>query len=224
AGQGFMVAAVDHNGTPEEEGHFQRPTLTDFLAWERARDLSVALTELLTDPVLGPRIDSARIGAAGFSLGGTTALWTAGARLDLDALHRNGPPPPPEIAAAIDQLIAYSETDPVARASVARANHSYRDTRIRAVFAIAPPMGAGFTAEGLRDVTVPVAIVAGDADLIAPPATNARHFARHIPQAQLSVLPGEAGHFTDATPPARRPAELRTMAAMAGRFFAEQLN
>jgi len=42
------------------------------LWWLRANDLSAVLNDILTDPKIGPRIDHARIGAAGFSLGGYT--------------------------------------------------------------------------------------------------------------------------------------------------------
>ncbi|ACB73621.1 alpha/beta hydrolase family protein [Opitutus terrae] len=222
AQHGFLVVALDHNGTDEEELGRKAPTLTDFFGWERAKDVSVALTRLLADPEFSPRIDPARIGAAGFSLGATTALWTAGARLDLETLRRHSPPPPPMIAPAIEGLIAFSQTDHVAQASVARANNSYRDPRIQSVFALAPPMGAGFTPEGLRDVNVPVLIVVGDADLIAPADGNARHFAAHLPHARLVVVPGERGHYLRPIAAEQRRAELREVAELARTFFEEQ--
>ncbi|HEX2860635.1 MAG TPA: hypothetical protein VHN79_03305 [Lacunisphaera sp.] len=223
AEHGFIVAALEHNGTDEEELHRRRPTLTDFFGWERARDVSVALDGLLADPRVGPRIDAARIGAAGFSLGGTTALWTAGARLELERLRTRSPPPPPGIAEAIASLIAFAGTDPVARRSVARSDLSHKDARIRAVFALAPPMGAGFTAAGLRTVDVPVLIVVGDADLVAPPETNARHFAAHIPTARLEVVSGERGHYLKPIATAQRQAELHEVARMARAFFEAEL-
>ncbi|HEY0944049.1 MAG TPA: hypothetical protein VGD81_02240 [Opitutaceae bacterium] len=222
AQRGYIVAAVDHNGTDEEELHRRQPTPTDFFGWERARDLSLALTRLLADARFSPRIDEARVGAAGFSLGGTTALWTAGARLDLEALRLHSPPPPQAIAGAIESLIAHSKTDRVAIAAVSRAGQSYRDPRIKAVFALAPPMGAGFTPEGLRGVTVPVCIVVGDADQVAPAAGNARHFAAHIPHARLVVVPGERGHYLQPMAAEQRRRELREVAEMSANFFDEQ--
>jgi predicted dienelactone hydrolase len=223
AEQGYIVVAVDHNGTDEEELKNKRPTLTDFFGWERASDLSVVLTGLLDDPAFAGKIDAARIGAAGFSLGGTTALWTAGARIDLDALRLNSPPPPPFLAEAIERRIEFSKTNPVGRESVARAGRSYRDARICAVFALAPPMGAGFTEEGLRNVDVPVCIVVGDADVVAPAESNAKHFARHIPGARLIVVPGERGHYLEPIAAEKRRAELREVAEMARRFFGEHV-
>ena len=224
AQRGYLVAGLQHNGTEAEELHRSRPTLTDFFGWERARDVSIALDGLLADAQLGPRIDAARIGAAGFSLGGTTVLWSAGARLSLDALRRNSPPPPPAIAEAIASLITFAETDPVARRSVARSDLSYKDVRIRAVFALAPPMGVGFGEAGLRAVEVPVLIVVGEADLVAPPESNARHFAAYIPGARLEVVPGERGHYLRPVAPAQRQAELREVATMAQAFFGKELH
>lgn len=219
ARSGMIAAAVDHNGNDDEECHRSRPTLTDFFAWERARDLSVVLDRILEDPMFAETVDEARIGATGFSLGGTTALWLAGARLDLDALRLNSPPPPPAIAEAIESLIAYSKVDPVALESVARAGRSYRDPRVRAVFALAPPMGAGFTPAGLRDADVPALIVVGDADPIAPAEPNARHFAAHMPRAHLVVVPGERGHYVRPIPDAQRHAEMQEIARMTVGFF-----
>ncbi|HWL14134.1 MAG TPA: hypothetical protein VNR00_00935 [Opitutus sp.] len=223
AQQGFLVAAVNHNGTAEEELDCERPTLTDFFGWERARDVSVALDGLLADSALAARIDRERIGAAGFSLGGTTALWLAGARLDLELLRQNSPPPPPPMAAAIQQRIEFSKTNPVGRDAVARAALSYRDERVRAVFALAPPMGGGFAPAGLRDIAVPVLLVVGEGDLIAPAESNAKHFAEHISTAWLTILPGERGHYLKPLPAEQRRAELREVAELAGRFFEQEL-
>ena len=48
--------------------------------------------------------------------------------------------------------------------------------------------------EGLTRVKVPVAIILGDADPVAPPATNGLVAAKAIPHAELKVLPG-VGHY-----------------------------
>jgi predicted dienelactone hydrolase len=80
--------------------------------------------------------------------------------------------------------------------SLRHSDESYRDWRVRAVFAIAPALGGGFTAEGLREVRVPVEIVIGGADTITPVATNAQRYASLIRDAKLTVLPGRVGHYT----------------------------
>jgi predicted dienelactone hydrolase len=75
------VVAVDHPGnslgayTPAGFG----------LWWLRCRDISLAITTVLADPRFSAVADRARIGAAGFSLGGYTVLELAGARTDRSA-------------------------------------------------------------------------------------------------------------------------------------------
>ncbi len=76
-----------------------------------------------------------------------------------------------------------------------RASASYRDKRIRAVFAIAPAIGGAFTAADLAPITIPVGIVVGDKDPQAPARDNAQHFAQLIPHATLNIVPG-ASHYT----------------------------
>lgn len=80
--------------------------------------------------------------------------------------------------------------------SMARSGASYRDPRIRAVFAIAPAVGDAFRDDGLQEVKVPVAMVVGQADTIAPAETNASKFHRLMPASQLTILPGGVGHYT----------------------------
>lgn len=222
AGQGFIVVAPDHNGSQDDELGGML-TATDFFAWERARDVSVVLDHILADASLGPRIDPERIGAAGFSLGGTTVLWLGGARLDLELLRRDSPPPPPFLQDSINALIEYSKTSDVGRASIARAGQSYRDPRIRAIFALSPAMGPGFPEEVLRTIDVPVGVAVGDADVIAPAKDNAARFAHAIPRARLIVLPGERGHYTQPIEPAKRGAELGEVSRLAANFFREIL-
>jgi len=79
ASHGYITAAVNHPGHNALEPY----TPSGFsLWWERARDLSEAIHEILEDREFGVRIDSSRIGAAGFSLGGYTMIEIAGGITD----------------------------------------------------------------------------------------------------------------------------------------------
>jgi len=202
AAHGFVVAALNHHGNTGAE---PRPDARGFLLyWERARDLRVALDRLLADSVFGPRIDSARVGAAGFSLGGYTVIAVAGGRFNPRefAAFCASPQrdftcgPQPEFPRAPELFAALQRTDSLTRRSLAHASDSYRDARVRAVFAIAPALGGGFTAPDLRDVRVPVSIIVGQGDTVTPPATNARRYASLIRGAAVAVLPGSVGHYT----------------------------
>src|SRR5450631_26143 len=76
AARGYIVAAVNHPGN----NALERPTVAgNTVWWMRADDLSRVIDGVLAMPRFGPRIDRARIGAAGVSLGGYTVLVVAGA-------------------------------------------------------------------------------------------------------------------------------------------------
>ena len=49
--------------------------------------------------------------------------------------------------------------------------------------------------EGARQIGIPLRVVVGTHDELAPPGANAEHLARHVPGAELLSLP-EVGHYT----------------------------
>ena len=198
ASHGFVVVAVNHPGNNALEDY----TVEGFsLWWLRAVDLSAVIDAMFHDKTFGSRIDPARIGAAGHSLGGYTVTAIAGgitnpAQLEAfcrspsaDALCK---PPPP--SSEMRQKTSAPGSDPDFRQRYSEADKSYRDERVRAVFALAPGLGPAFTSESLGKVSIPVAIVAGSADEIVPPGSSAEAFAKAIPNATLKLFP-HAGHF-----------------------------
>jgi predicted dienelactone hydrolase len=79
ARHGYIAVEVNHPGNNALEPY----TAEGFvLWWERAIDPSDALDGLMSDSTFGPHVDTARVGAAGFSIGGYTVLELAGARTD----------------------------------------------------------------------------------------------------------------------------------------------
>jgi predicted dienelactone hydrolase len=200
AANGYIVAAVSHHGNSGDGGAYQPQGF--LLWWERARDLTVAIDRLLDDSTFGAHIDADRIGAAGFSLGGYSVTALAGGRTSLeefDNFCRSAERdftcgPQPEFPQAPAQFARMKESDPIVRASLARASDSYRDHRIKAVYAIAPALGSAFTSAGLAGIRIPFHITVGAADSVTPPATNARRLAALIPGARLTVLGGNVGH------------------------------
>src|SRR5882757_8307113 len=79
ARDGYIVIAVDH---PGNNGTDMMTMTGAVLWWDRADDLRTALDEVSRDPVIGPHLDTNRVGAAGFSAGGFAALVAAGAKVD----------------------------------------------------------------------------------------------------------------------------------------------
>jgi predicted dienelactone hydrolase len=202
ASRGYIVAAVNHHGNTAAE---QQPAAQGFLLyWERAKDLTVVLDKLLADSVFGVRIDRDRIGAAGFSLGGYTVISVAGgifSQQEYETFCRSPQrdftcEPQHEFPDAPSLFEELKKTDSVVQESLRHAGDSYRDKRIKRVFAIAPALGSGFTASGLSKVKIPVRIIIGQADKITPLTTNAQRYASLIKGARLTVLPGEIGHYT----------------------------
>ncbi len=199
ASRGYVVAGVNHPGNNALEDY----TLEGFLIWwERARDLTTVADMLLQDPTLKSVIDPKRMGAAGFSLGGYTMFEIAGARTDpalFQAFCRSaqaeGCADPPEFPSLSARWAALESTSEPFRSAVRQAGRSYRDQRIRAVFALAPALGPAFIRESLGDITVPVAIVAGTDDRHVPVGPNARRLAESTPRASLTLFPG-AAHYT----------------------------
>jgi predicted dienelactone hydrolase len=196
---GYIAVAVNHPGNNALEPY----TAEGFvLWWERATDLSEVLDGMLADPEFGPKIDASRIGAAGFSMGGYTVLALGGAQTDISIiidLCRKQPHAPvcrvPEMkdmATPEQMLAAVRKTSGV---SLAQSAESYRDPRVHAIFAIAPAVGFTLTPDSLHAMRLPVEIVVGSADPIAPPRDNADYIRAHIRGAKETVLPNVA-HYT----------------------------
>ncbi|SDH78924.1 alpha/beta hydrolase family protein [Paraburkholderia phenazinium] len=199
AANGYIVAGVNHPGN----NGLERLTPDGFMLWwERATDQSEVLDGLLADPLLGKRIDTARIGAAGFSLGGYTVLELAGARTDLQGFLNFCASPaadaichPPEMQRLQGGVPAPAQPSPDMLASMARSGASYRDTRIKAVFAIAPALGEAFNQASFAGVEIPISLLAGTNDVTVPVKTNIQRVAGFMPNAKVTLLPG-ATHYT----------------------------
>ena len=200
ARRGYLVLAVNHPGNNALEPY----TPEGFLLWgERALDVSDAIDGLLADHTWGARVDPARIGALGYSIGGETVLALAGARIDQPAFLDFCLEHPAEQTCRVpamggvagDAAAMLSEVQQSSAASLARSGESFRDARIRSVFALAPAVGQAFHRSSFDDVTVPLTMVAGAADMLALPAVNAEQFAAWVPMAKVAILPG-VGHYT----------------------------
>ena len=201
AEQGYVVAAVNHHGNTAAEPELLEQAFAT--PWERAFDLSVLIDQVLGDPVFGPSINPEQIGVGGFSIGGFSALVAAGGHPDFEALdafcaseNRDATCGPqlenPEHSGASVRL----QDTAYMRASKDRLNAFEGDDRIRAVFLIAPALGAAFERDDLTRVHAPIALAVGDADRVAPAVTNAATIAERSSQAQLSLIEGGVGHYT----------------------------
>ena len=200
AEHGYIVAAPNHPGNNGLDKYTPQGFV---LWWLRARDLSTTIDAMLADPRFGSHIDRSRIAAAGFSLGGYTMMEIAGARTSVHQFAaackgRDGDPTcagPPEFPNLDRQVHDLMQTDAAFRAAMAGDGASYRDPRVRAVFAIAPALGMAVIQASLQAIDIPVKIVVGTKDPIVPGRINGQRFARAIPGAEFEWIP-DAVHYT----------------------------
>ncbi len=195
---GYVVVAVDH---PGNNGQDTMTVPGAVLYWDRALDLAAALKAAKADPAIGPHLDNTNVGVAGFSLGGFTALIAAGARVDMEKLFAFCRGHPKDGICMPQKEFALTMTDaraalasPELAGEAAHAGDNHKIPGLRAAFAMAPAVVQALTPDSMAKITVPVAIILGDADPVAPPATNGRVAAEHIAGAQLKVLAG-VGHY-----------------------------
>ena len=210
---GYIAVAVDHPGNNLREPY----TAEGFvLWWERATDLSEVLDGLLADAEIGPHIDQDRIGAAGFSIGGYTAMALGGAQTDVSIVYdlcREGTDAgqkPNKGARDADAAVCHTPemhnmgnpqqmlqaVRKTSGESLARSGDSFQDQRVRAVFAIAPAMGMAFTDESLRAMRLPVEMVVGKEDPIAPARENDDWIRLNVRGARETILPHGVMHYT----------------------------
>ena len=180
--EGYIAAAVNHPGNTTMDDS----SVGVVRVWDRPRDLTLLLDALLADPIWKNRIDQTRIGAAGFSSGGYTALALAGARYNGDLLS--------EYCAAADHGPDCDLADPNVEVDFTGSTASYRDDRLSAFFAMAPAIGSAITVDSLQAIENPVAITASVDDELVYPRFSAERYAEHIPGATLNLLP-TGGHF-----------------------------
>jgi predicted dienelactone hydrolase len=197
AKQGYIAAAVNHPGNNATEPY----TVEGFaLRWERTRDLSEVITGMLADSEFGSHIDPNRIGAAGFSLGGYTMIEVAcgvsDARGTVHYCDTNRvddlPVNPEEYPTLVEDFRKLIREHPEV---LERPAESFRDSRVRSIFAMAPALGPAFPAAALKKITIPVEIVAGASDQNISIASGAKYFAAEIPDAQLHIFAGNVGHY-----------------------------
>jgi len=185
ASHGYFVAMVYHYraNTFDSSALYMRNRI-----WQRPRDVSLDISQLLQDRVWAPHIDPDRIGVAGHSQGGFTTLWIGGATVN------------PDRFLAYQRLWKENESLPAyLREQMqidAQPVHNLRDNRVKAVFAMAPGdiQGFGMDEAGLRQMAIPAYIIVGAGDTTTPPKENAEFAAKYIPRAQLDILPGQVGH------------------------------
>lgn len=188
ARHGYVVTTLEHAGNSYRD---QSGAGTDRVLLGRAWQASAAITATLADPRFREQVDATRIGAAGFSAGGYTALLLLGAKPDFSrfpAFCKRYPKTREICDQAIDR-VGITIADPPATA----------DARVRAAFSMAP-LSLVFDRAGLKDVRAPVFLYAASQDAVLLPGENARRIRPFLPNlAGYREIEG-AGHYVFLAP------------------------
>lgn len=158
------------------------------MKWERPRDLSFLLDQLLADPRYSSRIDLARVGVLGHSSGGYTAVALAGGRYDIERLSSYC------VGLNYSSDCSLVTAEQVAQIDSSSSGLSYRDDRFNLFIAFVPAVVQGFSHESLAHIDSPFFIIGARDDSIASFENNAAHYARGIPSARFDIL-DRGGHF-----------------------------
>jgi predicted dienelactone hydrolase len=195
---GYLAVAVDHPGTNGIDGITAQGA---YAPWERAGDLSAALDLVLGDPALASHVDRDRVGVAGFSMGGFAAALIVGARVDFGNFTAfcQGPRRDAICNKQVEFPLDYAQRDTVLDGPAmteirGREKADWRDKRIKAALLIDPALGPALGVASLRQVRVPVTVIYGTADAIAPPRSNALLIGDSIPGVALIPLEN-VGHY-----------------------------
>jgi predicted dienelactone hydrolase len=186
AGMGALVVAADH---PDSSGGDpQRASILE--VWTQPEDVRRLIDQLLASEWRSS-IDKRRIATVGFSLGGTTVMLLAGARLQFErfpafcAKHDDGS------CRAFQQYFATFDNR-----FFMRANSRLVDGRVRAAVAIAPGFIESVSAESLQSLSTPMLLIVGEKDQQLPPQTHVEPI-RHLLSPNIGYTEiTDAQHFS----------------------------
>jgi predicted dienelactone hydrolase len=182
--KGYIVAAIENFGN---SASFDTSHIA-LQRWLRPQNVTEFPNHFLQDKSWGQVIDQNKIGFAGFSLGGLAGIWLMGGIADKYEKPIVG-------KSSIYELAIGSTQDDVNGIDYNQAKNSYKDSRIKSAFLMAPAHGFSFSSKGLKNIHAPIFIVVGDKDKIAPKSENAEYHAQNIKNAKLKIFKGNISHL-----------------------------
>jgi predicted dienelactone hydrolase len=190
---GFVVAAVTHTGDNSQDQSYvgNRQDLID-----RPRQIKYVLDYLLGGWPEHNRLDPARIGIFGFSLGGFTALVAIGGTPDLHRIPQfcSEKPQAPEC-----RFIRERHGDQLDEALTPESIWIH-DARIKAAVVASPAVSFTFTGGGLSHVKVPVQLWRAEEDRESPNQWNSDIVRDALTGPQDVHNVRGAGHFAFLAP------------------------
>lgn len=176
---GFIVLGIQHLDLIRGQSHLNH--------WKRAVDVRKMIDLFSRSPV-AESANLNKIAIAGYSLGGTTALWIAGGKTTkLDKIAPGPDYASPQDFILVDLLLPFLDRENMAK--------DWRDPRVKAAFAMAPAWAWLFDEYNLQKISIPVYLIAADEDKVLVTRNNAGFFSKHIPGAFFKAISGKAGHY-----------------------------
>lgn len=184
AANGYIVAAMDHYGntwnTKHADGFLQ--------IWERPKDVSFVLDQLLVNSPFSSHLDREKIGFIGYSLGGLTGLWVAGGTSsNFDKTPFQEIPDGQMPSFITQELIDATDFSP--------ACLSYKDERVAAFFLMAPALVHLFDLASLEAIQKPMHVYTAEGDHIVHAERTLKIVAAKIKKAVCTLIPGSASHY-----------------------------
>ena len=208
ASYGIAAVSVEHLGSDSDyeleilEGANKRAIAPrEFI--ERPLDIQHVLDELerlnQTDTALKGTLDLDKVGVIGHSLGGYTTLALSGARIDTERLQTVCPDK--KINLNISLLMQ-------CRAKDLNPQRQLADSRIKGAIAISPISSAILGKESLEKISLPIAIISGSEDIIAPVVQEQVYPFNWLSAKDkylAMIVPGD--HFSASNLPRQKPAD-----------------
>ncbi|ENN88904.1 putative dienelactone hydrolase [Rhizobium freirei PRF 81] len=188
AQQGFVVASPTHPGNSGKN----RSAAETMKVWLRPDDLTETLNAMETEALFKTNLSQGKIGALGLSMGGSTALAIAGARMEpkLLASYCDTDKLNPSLCGWIRQ----SGVDLHAM-NLQLAGRDNEDKRIRFAMAIDPAPIDIFDFKSFSDISIPVDIVNLGQPGKIPLTADASKVAKAIPTARYTTIE-DASHYS----------------------------
>lgn len=188
ARRGSLVLGVSHFGESMVFGpdSIDPGSVTRF--GDRTRDLNFALDYLIEKSKYAPNLDAKRIGAVGHSSGGATVLMIGGAEFSAKNLAEYCG----KKTSGNDKGCAYPrsvETDEQ-RIVSAKSTRSFK-----ALIALDPAVGPGFTKNTLEFIETPTLIIGSVKNDFLPFDSHAGYLAKQIKNFEIVKLDNGEGHF-----------------------------
>ncbi|AFY56830.1 putative dienelactone hydrolase [Rivularia sp. PCC 7116] len=169
ASRGFVVAVPEHPGSNAQQlqallggiaGEVTEPR--EFV--DRPLDVKYVLDHLErlsnSDAAYKGRLNMEQVGVIGQSFGGYTALALAGAEINFPRLQENCP--------VDENTLNVSLLLQCQALNLPKIDYKLSDPRIKAAVAINPVVSSVYGKENFSKINIPVMIVAGTADTVAP--------------------------------------------------------